>query len=427
MVVYWLRNDLRIHDNDAFMSAVQLGSEHGCPALALFTAPDGWNRSGYAGIPRLSARRRRFWQEAWEAFEKKWSWGASRAVWGGDTTEAIRALHARAPLRAVVCSKAFAWNEVMEEAKVGEWCDGAGVQFLAVDNGDLFKSCELPFVLGDLPKTFTPFRLKVESALHVREPHSMHVCSPSQSSPSTFAQDAFSSFPWHASEDSALARLRHYIWETDRISVYKETRNGLLGVDFSSKLSPWLATGSLSCRWVWHETLRYERERGVNAGAQWLRFELLWRSFFLWNARKQGRLLFAANGWNGRGSRHPLVAPGPINAFLEWSSAQTGDAFVDAIMLELINTGFTSNRGRQNAASYLVHDMGGDWRAGAAFFEHHLLDYEPGSNWGNWAYIAGVGNDPRPSRIFNTRKQAELYDPDGTFRSVWLERRNGRA
>lgn len=38
-------------------------------------------------------------------------------------------------------------------------------------------------------------------------------------------------------------------------------------------------------------------------------------------------------------------------------------------MRELAATGFMSNRGRQNVASYLVLDLGLDWRAGAWWFE----------------------------------------------------------
>ncbi|MGB0194829.1 MAG: FAD-binding domain-containing protein, partial [Schleiferiaceae bacterium] len=86
---------------------------------------------------------------------------------------------------------------------------------------------------------------------------------------------------------------------------------------------------------------------------------------------------------------------------------------------ELAATGFMSNRGRQNVASYLVHDMGLDWRPGAAYFESQLIDYDPASNYGNWLYNAGRGNDPRPFRKFNTKFQAERYDPEGTFVRQW--------
>jgi len=85
----------------------------------------------------------------------------------------------------------------------------------------------------------------------------------------------------------------------------------------------------------------------------------------------------------------------------------------------LSETGFMSNRGRQNVASYLIHDMGIDWRAGAAHFENQLIDYDPASNYGNWLYLAGKGNDPRPFRKFDTVFQANRYDPEKKFTSTW--------
>jgi deoxyribodipyrimidine photo-lyase len=62
-----------------------------------------------------------------------------------------------------------------------------------------------------------------------------------------------------------------------------------------------------------------------------------------------------------------------------------------------------------------------DWRLGAWYFEAVLLDYDVYSNWGNWAYVAGVGNDPRENRYFNTARQADMYDADGAFRKLWLD------
>ena len=37
-------------------------------------------------------------------------------------------------------------------------------------------------------------------------------------------------------------------------------------------------------------------------------------------------------------------------------------------------------------ASFLIFDLGVDWRYGAAHFEEYLLDYDPCSNWGNWVF-----------------------------------------
>ncbi len=69
-------------------------------------------------------------------------------------------------------------------------------------------------------------------------------------------------------------------------------------------------------------------------------------------------------------------------------------------------------------ANYLVKTLGGDWRIGAAYFEEQLIDYDPASNWGNWAYQAGVGQDPRDRR-FDPAHQAALYDPEGLYVRRW--------
>jgi deoxyribodipyrimidine photo-lyase len=102
-----------------------------------------------------------------------------------------------------------------------------------------------------------------------------------------------------------------------------------------------------------------------------------------------------------------------------WINGKTGVDFVDANMNELRLTGFMSNRGRQNVASYLCNDLQLDWRYGAAYFEQELIDYDVASNWGNWAYLAGVGNDPRGNRYFDIPKQARQYDSDGEYRRLW--------
>ena len=88
-------------------------------------------------------------------------------------------------------------------------------------------------------------------------------------------------------------------------------------------------------------------------------------------------------------------------------------------MRELAATGYLSNRLRQVAASYLIHDLACDWRAGAAWFEAQLLDYDVYSNQGNWLYIAGRGTDPRGGRSFDPIKQAATYDPDGAYQRLW--------
>ena len=150
-----------------------------------------------------------------------------------------------------------------------------------------------------------------------------------------------------------------------------------------------------------------------------MKFELLWREFFRWQMRKH------ANRWFSKGAVKgaldfavPALNRAQHLAFTRWCHANTGVDFVDANMRLLNQTGLMSNRGRQNVASYLIHDLAIDWRLGAAYFEQRLLDYDCASNWGNWAYIAGTGNSAQ--RQFNISKQAQMYDPQGAFVKAML-------
>ena len=105
--------------------------------------------------------------------------------------------------------------------------------------------------------------------------------------------------------------------------------------------------------------------------------------------------------------------------FARWCAGDTNFPLVNALMRQLVATGWMSNRGRQIAASCLINELKVDWRFGAAFFEKHLIDYDVGSNYGNWQYIAGVGSDPRGGRHFNLDKQTAQWDPQGVFTAKW--------
>jgi deoxyribodipyrimidine photo-lyase len=130
-----------------------------------------------------------------------------------------------------------------------------------------------------------------------------------------------------------------------------------------------------------------------------------------------GNKFFQKSGFKGVA---PEEGENQLAYFELWKKGETGIPFVDANMRELNATGFMSNRGRQNVASFLVKDLKVNWMWGAAYFEEKLIDYCPANNWGNWAYIAGVGNDPREYRYFNVLKQALDYDSQGNYVKLWF-------
>jgi deoxyribodipyrimidine photo-lyase len=54
----------------------------------------------------------------------------------------------------------------------------------------------------------------------------------------------------------------------------------MLGGDYSTKLSAWLAHGCISPRYIAHEISKYESQREKNKSTYWVVFELLWRDYF---------------------------------------------------------------------------------------------------------------------------------------------------
>ena len=302
----------------------------------------------------------------------------------------------------------------------------------------LYHIEDLPTEYTRIDDTYTPFRQAVESGATVRDP----LPTPDGLSlpPGADALDAgevptldalgLSDPPtdergvlgFAGGETAGLERLEDYFWTEDRLREYKHTRNGMLGADYSSKFSPWLNEGCLSPRHVAREVDRYESERVSNDDTYWLVFELLWRDFFQFQFAKHGATHFTREGIRDRTDiawRDPASDDEAARQFERWCAGETGIPFVDANMRELNRTGYMSNRGRQNVASFLANNLRIDWRRGAAYFETQLVDYDPCSNYGNWAYIAGVGNDSR-DRYFNIVKQANKYDANGEYVRHWL-------
>jgi len=222
-------------------------------------------------------------------------------------------------------------------------------------------------------------------------------------------------------ETAGLARMKTWMWDKDLLKKYKETRDGLLGDDYASHMSPYLSLGCTSARTVYWEVKQYELSRKMenDVNTYWMVFELMWRDYFKFVGLKLENLLFRLHGiFESSGSDSP---PWLRDAalFRKWVMGETGYPLVDAAMNELRITGFMGNRARQIVASFLTKDMGLDWRLGAEWFEAMLVDSDVSINYGNWQYQAGVANDPHELRYFNVTKQTRQFDSDGSFRQKW--------
>jgi deoxyribodipyrimidine photo-lyase len=422
--LFWFRNDLRTHDQAVLNRLIS-----SCASLHTTYI---FNRSTYASTPwgfsRTGAFRHAFLLESLgdlkDALASK---GLGLHIRYENAADALLDLCKTYQIKKVYAQELPGWEEQKMEKIVEEVLLKEGIELMLHSNHTLIDPLELPFTLPRLPEIFTEFRKKVERESRILEDAGeLSTFKGSSKSSGTFKCDFWPEkkveidkrtvIRFVGGEQAGLTRLQEYIWKGDHLKNYKETRNGLLGADYSSKLSPWLALGCISPRRIYAEIKRYEQTRISNASTYWLYFELLWRDYFQFVALKHGPHLYRSGGIKQQMQKWMFDA----EKFERWRQGQTGQPFIDANMRELLLTGWMSNRGRQNVASYLVHQLKLDWRAGAAWFESQLIDYDPASNYGNWNYLAGIGNDPRENRIFNPIKQAENYDPKGEYVRLWL-------
>jgi deoxyribodipyrimidine photo-lyase len=408
----WFTEDLRVDDNETLLKAIEENEE----VLPIYFLPNTLLEQ--LDIPRIGNTRMTFIKESLNNLRTQLQQiGGDLLVIEGPPEVHITGLCKLYNIRKVYTKKQVGSEEKTAQQSVKQQLLGLGIDFETYSTSTLFHPDDLPFSVRDIPMLFTKFRKLAEKESVVREPFDAPrqiTIPPIESTP--FTSETSSHAAWlHGGEIEAQKRMRHFIWEGQAIRTYKETRDQLAGLDFSSKFSAWLSQGCISPRRIYSEIKRFEREVVANESTYWVIFELLWRDFFRFSFKKYPNAYFQLNGLG----QQAMYTHFDEKKFEAWTQGKTSEALINAGMNELRETGFVSNRMRQILASYWVFGMQQDWRYGAAWFEYCLVDYDVASNWGNWAYIAGVGNDNRGGREFNVEKQALLYDKDGSYRNKW--------
>jgi deoxyribodipyrimidine photo-lyase len=425
-VLLWHRNDLRLEDHEPLAKALQRAEE----VVPVYCIDQRWFRPTSLGFCKMGNQRTQFLMESVEDLDRAYRQvGGHLIVNCGIPEEVIPVLAKQYQVQAVYASKEVTEEETQVEARleIALWKQKISLELFWTST--LYHLDDLPFPVSTLPDVFTDFRKAVERTTRIRctVPAPSHIPVPEAlKSLPPFDRKALGLEPYAqplaGGARAALKRIQEYIWEKDLLRTYKETRNGLLGSDYASRLSPWLSLGCISPRQVYEQIRRYERERIQNDSTYWLIFELIWRDYFRFVAKKYGNRIFQPTGIQ---NRQGYKWQENLALFEKWKEGQTGIPFVDANMRELKETGFMSNRGRQNVASFLAKDLNLNWTWGAIWFESQLIDYDVCSNWGNWNYVAGVGNDPRENRYFNILSQATRYDPQGEYVKYWLPELEG--
>ncbi|KAJ3979426.1 DNA photolyase, FAD-binding/Cryptochrome [Lentinula detonsa] len=524
-LIYLLRRDLRVSDNPIFHHLQQHSKfSHILPLYVL--PPNQVEVSGFlqdpgsdSPYPQARSRLGNFWrcgphrakflaESIWDMKQSLKERGSDLIIRVGRMEEVVRQIlrhqDYRGKVGAVWMTKDWANEEVDEEWMIQraikeegdgkiEWKVWDGEEMLLHDN-DFATSdpAQVPDIFTSFRKSFEPLRDNIRSPYKSTSTQLLPLPSeiPAQAAPFSIPasleefisalrkpvedsgfgppilkpQGASTAHPFIGGETRAHARIVHLI-VSGCISSYKDTRNGLLGEDFSTKLSAYLALGCVTARqinayMVAFEDgkdlpdfrIRFDSEmtdfsktqglgKGENKGTAAVRFELLWRDYMRLCMRKYGNNLFSIEGLRGQRSNRDSENKNYSDSSQHWSDlssletrtsfsrflrGETGTGLIDASMRELALTGYTSNRTRQNCASFLAKWLGIDWRLGAEWYESMLIDHDVANNWGNWAYVAGVGNDPRGrdtdtgGRKFNPVKQAWDYDPQGKYVKAWI-------
>ncbi len=426
-VLVWFRNDLRVRDNHSLKNAIASGKR--VVGFYCFD-PAQFAQTAY-GFKKTGKYRSQFLIETIADLKLSLdTLNIDLLIHHNETLNSIASIVGQYNVTEIYlqCEWTRDEKEVLETVKYKL----PDVVFHEKYDQFLFHPSDIPYESSQaIPKVFTEFRKKCEKEASVIEVIENNEALGAHNKlkendtvvPSLevlgfkdFKKDERTAFPFLGGETAAMERIQSYFWETKNLAQYKQTRNGLVGQEYSSKFSAWLALGCVSARQIYWEVRRFEKEVKKNQDTYWMIFELIWRDYFKYVSLKHGSKIFQIGGildkeYDWGNSKAALE---------EWINGNTKYDFVNANMIELKETGWMSNRGRQNVASFWAKELKQDWRVGAAYFESTLIDYDVHSNWGNWMYQAGVGNDPR-DRKFNIEKQADRYDPNNEYVNLWLE------
>jgi deoxyribodipyrimidine photo-lyase len=425
-ILIWFRNDLRLHDHKPIYQAVQEQTQ----IIPVYCFDKREFQQTFFGFPKTGNYRAQFILESVADLKKSLQkLGSNLIIRWGFPEQIIPHLAKELNIDAVYYHQEVTAEELKVEQALKQELQKLKIKVYSFWGATLYFPEDLPFDIVQIPELYTNFRKQVEAKSTVEKPLPTPKKLPSLPSielgeipylsdlglkTPIFDERAVLNFK--GGETEALTRLNQYFWQLDCLKKYKETRNGMLGADYSSKFSPWLARGCISPRYIYEQVQKYEKERIKNDSTYWLIFELIWRDYFRFICAKHGNKIFSPSGLQSIN----IPSQEDWEKFNLWQEGKTGYPLVDANMRELAVTGFMSNRGRQNVASFLTKNLGINWQMGAEWFESLLIDYDVCSNWGNWNYTAGVGNDARGFRYFNIPKQSKDYDPKGDYVRHWL-------
>lgn len=408
----WFRNDLRLADNPALITLSQRCEQ----ALMLFVIDPKWFRTTSFQTKSLGRFREEFLYQSLLFLEKELKKRHQKLVIKvGDPQQIIPALCQKHNIELVTVTDHPGVNERKQVANLKKVLS---CEVIVSDSYTLFLPYQLSFDKHPFPKTFAQFKQNIEQqnilpCIPISAADKLPECI-FERKDYWLGQEFIQGLPlFQGGEDGGAVQLNQFFWKSHGLKNYKNSSRKLDGWSFSSKLSAWLANGSVSVRIIAAELDKYEYRYGANGSTKKIYDNLLWREYFQWMMHHYGARLFAFNGIKQTAS--PKFVD--IEKLKNWQQGTTEYPLVNACMRQLNHNGYLSYLGRKIVASCLVHELNLDWRYGAAFFEQQLLDFDVALNYGHWQYIAGVGSEQ--SDKIDLERLAKELDPDGSYVARW--------
>jgi deoxyribodipyrimidine photo-lyase len=358
--------------------------------------------------------------------------GAGLIVRHGAPREQIPALAAELGVQALYFNHDDEPDALRRDAAVGETLLARGVQVESFKDHVVFERSELLTGAGKPYGVFTPYKNAWLRAItpfflssYQVERHASHLATgpevAARRGVPALADIGFEPAGLSAALSGGSAGARRLFDEfLERIDRYGETRD-FPAVKGPSYLSTHLRFGTISIRVLAREAWRRGYAgSGVSAGAQTWLSELIWRDFYHQVLHHHPRV--AERAFRPEYDRIAWAEGPEADAdFQAWCQGRTGYPLVDAAMHQINQTGYMHNRLRMVTASFLIKDLGIDWRRGEAYFAEKLIDFDLAANNGGWQWAASSGCDAQPYfRIFNPVSQSEKFDPDGKFIQRYL-------
>jgi len=418
-ILVWFRNDLRLHDNEMLVEAIAKSDS----ILPVYIVdPRIFEETKY-GTLKTGSIRAQFILESVGALRNSLKQiGGNLLIAKGEPEEIIPALAQEYEINEVYHHREVADEETQVSTLVEDGLWKLRINLKHFIGHTLYNKEDLPFPIKDIPDAFNQFKKKIERDAIIKPcflaPDRINVAevidwgnipSLADLGLAIKEKDIRSDFEFVGGESEGISTLQKVIIAMKQAAT---TKNLIL----ASKLSAWLAMGTLSPRKVYWEIKKMESTPSTKAMFNHVLLGLLWRDYFRFMFKKYGNTFFKPNGF---GSQGVVDEANAVENFNNWKTGQTGFAVVDAVMNELNQTGYISNIARQTAALFLINNLEVSWILGAAYFEEKLIDYNPASNWGNWANMAGVGNDQKTKSAFDLDKNIKNLDPKGNYATIW--------